>query len=140
MKTEKIISLFNNYLNAFKEYDLTKVIACFHLPSTLQTPDKVALLTDISVCQQEFNEVFTQLQHAKTRDIIARKASYSAITRGLALVCIDWDFIDDEGEVFADFCAVYHITLLENEWKIINVVSHELSNSINLTNTFVLNS
>ena len=140
MKTKQIETLFEHYLVAFSHCDLDAVVACYHIPCTLHTPDNMVLVKNIDDCRQALNEIFIQLKQANTTKIVARNASYMSINDNLLLACVDWDFIDDQGQVFADFCAVYHITLLENEWKIINVVSHELSNSINLTNTFVLNS
>lgn len=138
MQTKKIAELFKNYLSAFKNYDLDKVVACYHLPCTLNTPDKVVLLTDIKACQQEFSDIFTQLKQAKTSDIIAEKASYSLLSENLFFACIDWTFIDGQGEIFADFCAIYHLILINNELKIINVISHDLSNSLALGYPFVL--
>ena len=130
--TAKIISLFNAYLAAFKAHELNDVIACYHLPCTLHTPDKVVLLNNSQESQQEFNDIFSQLKQAKTANIIATNASYSVITDNVLLVSIDWAFIDEQENIFADFCAVYHLILINNEWKIFNVVSHELSNSLSL--------
>jgi len=138
VQTKKITTLFKNYLSAFKAYDLNKVVACYHLPCTLNTPDKVVLLTSIDACRQEFANIFAQLKGANISEIIARKASYALITENLLLASIDWEFIDEQGEMFADFCAIYHLTLVENELKIINVVSHDLSNSLTLTNMLKL--
>jgi len=138
VQTKKIVSLFKDYLTAFKRYDLDKVAACYHLPCTLHTPDKVVLLKDSKACMQEFGDIFTQLQQAETSDIVARKASYSLVTENLLFASVDWEFIDGQGEVFADFCAIYHLALIDNELKIINVVSHELSNSLTLDYPFVL--
>lgn len=135
-----MVSFFTNYATAFKSYDLSKVVACYHLPCTLNTPDKVVLLTATKQCEQAFSDIFAQLQQANTSDIIAKKASYSMITKALMLVCIDWDFIDDQGVVFADFCAIYHLILIEGELKIINVVSHDLSSTIELAHKFNLSS
>ncbi len=138
MQTKKIANLFNGYLSAFKTYDLDKVAACYHLPCTLHTPDKVVLLKNTKNCLQEFNDIFSQLQHAKTSEIIARKASYSLVTENLLFASIDWEFINGQGEIFADFCAIYHLVLVEDELKIVNVVSHDLSNSLTLDYPFVL--
>jgi len=138
VQTKKIVSLFNGYLDAFKSYDLGKVASCYHLPCTLHTPDKAVLLKDANSCLHEFSDIFTQLQQAKTSDIIARRASYSLITDNLLFASVDWEFIDDQGEIFADFCAIYHLISIDNELKIINVVSHDLSNSISLDYPFML--
>jgi hypothetical protein len=138
MQTSKIISLFKTYLAAFKDYDLGKVATCYHLPCTLHTPDKVVLLKDSKSCRQEFDDIFKQLQQAKTSDIIARKSSYSLITDNLLFASVDWEFIDDQGEIFADFCAIYHLIIIDDKLKIINVVSHDLSNSLLLDYPFEL--
>lgn len=132
VQTAKIISLFRGYITAFKAYKLNDVIACYHLPCTLHTPDKVVLLNNIQESQQEFNDIFSQLKQAKTTNIIATNASYSVITDNVLLVSVDWAFFDEQENIFADFCAVYHLLLIDNEWKIFNVVSHELSNSLSL--------
>ena len=50
----------------------------------------------------------------------------------LYLVCIDWDFIDEHGQVFADFAAIYHVLDTEGVLKIVNVASHELDSSLTL--------
>ena len=47
-------------------------------------------------------------------------------------MCIDWDFIDGQGQVFADFTAIYHVLNDEGTLKIMNVISHELDSSLTL--------
>ena len=138
MLTNKIEHLFNHYLSAFKAYNIDGVSACYHLPCTLSTPDKIVLLTTEEQCQQEFIDIFTQLKANDTANIVAKKASYQKITENLMLACIDWDFIDDNQNVFADFCAYYHLVEVNQTVKIVNVVSHELSNSLTLANQFEL--
>lgn len=138
MLTKKINCLFKNYLAAFKSYDLTKVAKFYHLPCTLHTPDNVVLLKNGEDCLQELKKIFTQLQQAKTSEMIVRKASYSLVTETVLSASIDWEFLDDKGEIFADFCAIYHLILIDGELKIINVVSHDLSNSIPLDFPFIL--
>ena len=142
MAAQQLETLFNNYIKAFSSYDLDAVIACHHFPCTLHTPDKIVLINTIDDCKQEFNDIFTQLKQANTTKIIARMASYLPIKDGLLLVCIDWDFIDNQGQVFTDFCAYYHISTLNNDEQklsIVNVVSHELSNSLSLENALSIN-
>lgn len=144
MLKQKLEALFGHYLAAFENYDLNKVCACYHLPCTLNTPDKVIVVNDIEQCREEFKEIFAQLQQANTDKIVAQKASYKQLNENLILACIDWDFIDNKAQVFADFSAFYHISVSYTdsaeetiqELKIINVVSHELSNSISLPHSF----
>jgi len=139
VKAQQIETLFDHYLAAFSAYDLDAVVACYHIPCTLHTPDKIVLINSIDDCRQELNDIFTQLKQANTAKIIARKASYMSINDELVLACVDWDFIDEQGQVFADFCAFYHLSIpnsTKQEIAIVNVVSHELSNSLSLSNVF----
>ena len=132
MTVIKLQNLFKQYQKAFLTYDIDEVISCYHLPCTLNTPDKIILLSNQSDCHNEFNEIFAQLKQAVTRDVVAKKASYVQISKQLYLVCIDWDFIDGQGQVFADFAAVYHVVDIDDTLKIINVISHELESSLTL--------
>ncbi|AAZ24083.1 MULTISPECIES: hypothetical protein [Colwellia] len=129
----KLQDLFKRYQSAFIDYDIDEVSRCYHLPCTLNTPDKIILLSSPSDCLQEFGTIFTQLREAKTSDIIAKKASFEQVSEQLYLVCIDWDFIDGQGQVFADFTAIYHVLDSEGALKIVNVISHELDSSLSLT-------
>ena len=130
MYATKIVNLFEKYRAAFKSYNLNQVVKFYHLPCTLHTPDKVVLLSNPQDCKQELSNIFEQLKQAQTNEILARKASYSVVTDNLLLASVDWEFLDEKGEIFADFCAVYHLALIDTELKIINVVSHDLSNSL----------
>jgi hypothetical protein len=125
--------LFKSYQNAFLHCDIDGVSACYHLPCTLNTPDKIVLLSSQADCLEEFGTIFTQLKEAKTSNIIAKKASFEQVSKQVYLVCIDWDFIDGQGQVFADFTAIYHVLDNEGTLKIINVISHELDSSLTLT-------
>ncbi|MDO6489041.1 hypothetical protein Q4506_14990 [Colwellia sp. 4_MG-2023] len=138
MQTKKVTLFLKEYLSAFAHYDLNKAATAYYLPCTLHTPDQVVLVTDIKACQQELTKIFNQLQQAKTSDILIKKASYSLVTDHLFLMSVDWEFLDEKGEIFADFCAIYHLILVDNKLKIINVVSHDLSNSQTLDHPVML--
>jgi len=132
MINQKLVKLFNYYISAFKKYDLAELKQCYALPCTLHMPDKIVYLINDSDFEKEFIDIFTVLKHAKTQDILVTKASYNESFNGSIDVCIDWAFIDDNNEVFADFCAFYHLIVIENKLKIISVVSHDLTNSVEL--------
>jgi hypothetical protein len=138
MKNQQLDNLFQAYISAFKQYDLSAVKQCYQLPCTLHTPDKIAFLADDVSFKQEFDDIFTVLRHANTQNIIATRATYSIGIGESVDVCIDWAFIDDKKEIFADFCAFYHLVNVEGQYKIISVVSHDLSNSVALMNDLEL--
>jgi len=133
MSKIKLQQLFKQYQNSFINYELDEVSRCYHLPCTLNTPDKIVLLSSLADCQTEFGSIFTQLKEANTSNVIAKKASFEQMSEQLYLVCIDWDFIDGQGQVFADFAAIYHVLDTGDALKIVNVVSHELESSLTLT-------
>lgn len=129
----KLQTLFKRYQQAFLSYDIDALSCCYHLPCTLNTPDKVVLLASQSDCHKEFTTIFTQLKQAKISEIVVKKACFEKISQQVYLVCIDWDFIDEQGVVFADFTAIYHVLYDDSTVKIINVISHELDSSLMLT-------
>lgn len=133
MIADKLQNLFKQYQKAFLAYDIKGVMRCYHLPCTLNTPEKVVLLANESDCHQEFSAIFTQLKSVATSNVLAKKASYMKVSAQLYLVCIDWDFIDGQGHVFADFAAIYHVLDIDGTFKIMNVTSHELESSLTLT-------
>ena len=133
MNNQALINLFENYIAAFQQYNLDAVKDCYQLPCTLHTPDKIAYLSNELRFKEEFLDIFTILQHANTQKILITKATYSESINGAVDVCIDWAFIDDKGEIFADFCAFYHLVAIGPLFKITSVVSHELSNSVELS-------
>ncbi len=132
MVTIKLQNLFKHYQKAFLVYDIEKVVSCYHLPCTLNTPDKIVLLSSQTDCHKEFSEIFTQLKDVATSDILAKKASFMQVSKQLYLVCIDWHFIDGQGQVFADFAAFYQVLNINGALKIVNVTSHELESSLTL--------
>lgn len=135
-KQQQLEQLFSAYLASFKCYDLKKLQACYHIPCTLNTPDNLVYVENSADFAKEFEQIFTQLQQANVQDIRASNISYSELTDHLLLVNIDWHFIDDDGQAFAQFCAVYHIQAGEKNCRIVNVASHELTSSLNLADTF----
>ncbi len=133
MKASGLINLFQDYIAGFKSYNLNVIKNCYHLPCSLHTPDKIAYLVEDKDFEEEFLNIFLVLKQGNTKDIRVTKATFSEYIDGSVDVCIDWQFVDEKGEVFADFCAFYHVVNLEKNYKIISVVSHELSNSVELS-------
>lgn len=127
-----LADLLKKYVTAFKRYDLLNVRQCYQLPCALHTPDKVAYLSNESDFEQEFTQIFTVLKHANICEIKITQASFNPSINGSIDLSIDWVFLDDKGQVFTDFSAFYHLLNHEQQFKIINVVSHELSNSVEL--------
>ncbi len=132
MNKKTIERLFQRYLVAFHQQNMVDTQLCYQLPCTLHTPDKVVLIASDRVFEEEFSDIFSVLRAAKIKRFVALKASFSKLNENLVLACVDWQFIGPKDEVFTDFSAFYHLTLSEGQWRIFNVVSQELSQSIDL--------
>jgi len=136
--TKLLQTLFKNFIAGFKGYNLEQVSACYHIPCTLNMPDNIIFVNNEQGIANELSLIFTQLKQAKANNIKAVKASYQLVAKNIVLVSIDWHFIDESNQLFADFCGVYHIQINGEKLKIINVASHELANSLNLENALTL--
>jgi len=138
MIKKKLQQFFKHYQQGFIHFNVNDVASCHHLPCTLNTPDKIVLLVEYADCIQEFNAIFVQLKAAKVINLEAKNTCYEKVSEQLYIVCIEWEFIDEQGDIFSDFTAVYHVLVVEELLKIVNVVSHELSNSLSLSQRFTL--
>lgn len=132
VQTKFIEDFFENYLLAFKSFEVEKLVGYYCLPCALNTPEQIVLLTSIEECNVEISKIFKQLQQEKTNEIHVERASYSQVTDKIIFVNVDWKFVNEQGEVFANFCAIYHLVEISSQLKIINVVSHEITNSLTL--------
>jgi hypothetical protein len=132
MLEQALIKLFKDYISAFEQYDLIAARACYQLPCTLHTPDKIAYLSTVEAFNKEFEEIFIVLKHAKTKKIIPTAASFNTSANSSVDICVDWAFIDDKDEIFADFTAFFHVINVAEQFKIVSVVSHDLTNSVEL--------
>ncbi len=138
MLTKKLQSLFQQYLQGFRHYDPTPVSACYHLPCTLNTPDQIIVLTKEQELLDKLVEILAQLRQAQVTSIVANNASYTCLTDTMLLVCIDWYLYDENQQIFTDFSAFYYLAIINDELKIVNVMSHELNNSLVLDTPFKL--
>ena len=131
MQTQAIEELFQHYIQ-----NMSAIQQCYQLPCTLHTPDKVVLITNDKAFEKEFLDIFTILSHAKISQFLPLKSSFSKLKDDVILACVDWQFIGPNEEVFTDFSAFYHLVLTKRQWHIFNVVSQELSQSIDLETPF----
>jgi hypothetical protein len=139
---EALENLFTHYLKSFRDYNLQGVCHCYAIPCTLNTPERILLIEDFNACEKEFSAIFEQLKQEKTKDIVVQQSSFMVLSKSLLLVSIDWDFINQSEDVFASFCAFYHIALEMKDkniqLKIVNVASHQSENSLLLKNEFLI--
>ena len=138
MIAEKLTQLFDGYTQAFLSYQLDDVYNFYHLPCCLSTPDKMLVIANVEQFKQEFLAIFRQLKQAQTKRVDILKASFESIDANTLLVCVDWQFVGNENQVFADFSAFYHLLIKDAQYKIISVSSHDLSQSKDLSHKLKL--
>jgi hypothetical protein len=134
----KIEALFNKFQEGFNHFDLVKVIDCYHVPCTLNTPDKMSLINTTGELENEVDGIFAQLVNEHFVSFQLTNTSFMRLTDELIFVNMDWKFIDKHDQVFSEFSAFYHLTIKDKKLKIINVTSHQISNGKSLGIPFFL--
>ena len=141
---QQLINLFEKYINAFIEYNIDEAQVCYYLPCTLHTPEQVVYIADSNSFKREFSDIFLTLQQADITDIRVINATYNEVSDNMVLVCIDWQFFTvdkntQQAQIFTDFTAFYHLGYFAQQWQIFNVVSQELSQSVQLPHPLKIN-
>jgi len=139
MLITNVEALFNNFKEGINHLDLVKVVDCYHLPCTLNTPDKMSLISTKTELETEINSLFTQLTHECFFRFELSNTSYMKLTDELIFASIDWVFFDDNHQIFSEFSAFYHLTIKGKKLKIFNASSHQINNGQKLSMPFVLN-
>ncbi len=109
------------------------VRSCYLLPCTLSTPDKVVLLNDEMSFKNEFLQIFSLLKSENISAFKVSNASFDEIAENLVVAAIDWQFLDQANNLFTEFTAIYHLTKVAKNFKIINIISQDISQSIELS-------
>ncbi|WP_440876083.1 hypothetical protein [Thalassotalea sp. PLHSN55] len=138
MIEKKLQQLFQQYIHAFQHFELGSVVGCYSFPCTLTTPDKIVLLKSSSDAEDEFTNIFSWMKQENANQIGVLSASYHEYSKSLAVVNIHWQFLNDKGQSLADFAALYHIDVSAEQAKIMHVVSHEISHSVDLANKLTI--
>lgn len=136
MLKQQIERLFDTYLQAFHHTDIESVRACYVLPCTLSTPDELKLVVDTEQFNQAFTDIFAQLEAASVTKIRASKASFNQLSDIVVSAAVEWQFYDDSEALFTEFTALYQLIKINSDWAIINVISHDISQSIAFSETF----
>jgi len=95
--------LFNNFQEGFLQFDLEKVVNCYHLPCTLNTPDKISVISTKEELENEVNGIFTQLSNECFTSVTLSNSSYMQLTEEITLASMDWKFFDKTNQVFLSF-------------------------------------
>jgi len=131
--TQQLQQFFTNYFHAFTTQNHVKTLACYQFPCSLATPEQLIFIADEIQAEQEFSQLFSWLKQAHVYKIEAGSASFSNISDNLFIVNICWFFFDCDEHIITDFTALYHVIKTNEQLKIFQVISHEITSSIRLS-------
>ena len=94
------------------------------------------LLANEQVFANEFGNIFEMISAQQITGFKTSNASFDMMTEGLILVSIDWRFYTQANNLFTEFTAIYHLTIIDGNYKIINVMSQDTSQALSLTHRF----
>lgn len=129
---------FYDYLTAITEQNIAALFACYTLPCTLSSPEKLVLLTNEETFNAEFTDIFKLLTNANVSAIKLLNTCYQAINEHCYLVNINWQFLAEHQQIFSEFCAVYHLSVVNQQVKIINVISQDVTQQLLLPNQLTI--
>ena len=138
MLTETIQKSLNRLQKGFYHFDLVMVMDCYHLPCTLNTPEKISVINTQAELKSEINRIFEQLRHECFARFELNNTSYMQLTENLSFATINWKFFDKSNQIFSEFSAFYHLSVKDKKLKIINATSHQICNEQNLSIPFAL--
>ena len=137
-KTRQLKQFYQDYIQAFATASIPAVTKCYQLPCVLSTPDKVILLNNVDAFEQEFSAIFSLLAEHKITAFKASNGSYQEVNDTLTIVKLDWRFYDDANNLFSEFSAIYHLSYVQEVFRIINVISHDSCQIADLTHALSL--
>ncbi|GHF01596.1 ketosteroid isomerase family protein [Thalassotalea profundi] len=135
---QQLKSFIQNYISCFTQYDVKTLQNFYQLPCTLSTPDKLVLITSSEEFEEEFRQIFTQLKEANTAKFSFKDISFTQVNEAIIMLGGHWTFKDTKQDIFADFFACYHLVKENNKLNIVNVMSHEVENTVTFDEQLVL--
>ncbi|WP_448246413.1 hypothetical protein [Thalassotalea agariperforans] len=135
--TAQLLELFQTLAQSLAQSDLAKARNCYHLPCTLSTPDHVMLLTTEAEFSDAYQAIFTQLKDQQFSAFKMLNSTYQKLTQTVFLVNIDWQFFSDDEQLITEFAAIYHVSVIDQQVKIINAVSQDISQSLALSQSLI---
>jgi len=119
---EAIAALFDDYKGGFDDYDADRICDCFTLPVVIWQFEKGHVFAD----DEELMENIQALLSALDKEGIVQSefhVSSSHISGTAALVTLDWQQSNADGEIVMDFTCHYHLVQDGADWAIAMVVN-----------------
>ena len=119
---EAIAQMFDDYLAGFNDSDATRIVDCFALPATIWQHEKGHVFKD----DDELLENTEALLAALDKEGVSHSefhVSSSHISGSVALVTLDWQQDNSDGETVFEFTCHYNLIRHGEDWTIAMVVN-----------------
>lgn len=119
---ETIAQLFDDYLVGFNDFDADRILDCFALPATIWQHDKGHVFND----EDELSENTEALLTALDKEGVSHSefhVSSSHISGSVAMVTLDWQQENADGEIVFEFTCHYQLIQDGSNWAIAMIVN-----------------
>lgn len=117
-----IAQLFDDYQTGFNDFDAGRISDCFALPAVIWQHEKGHVFKD----DEELLENIEALLSALEREGVTFSefhVSSSHISGSTALVTLDWQQENNDGEAILEFTCHYHLIQDGGDWLIALVIN-----------------
>lgn len=123
---QAIINLFLTCLSSFRAVDSLSIKEVYALPCTLSTPTEFKFIRLQRELDEVITEIMEQLTTAQMEQVRICALSYESLVENQYIACAHWQFETENKQVFADFCAFYHIEVNKDKCLFRHVNSQEV--------------
>ncbi|SHL53839.1 protein of unknown function [Roseibium suaedae] len=119
---EAIAALFEDYLAGFNDFDPEQICDCFALPATIWQHDRGYVFHD----EDELMENIEALLEALDKEGVSLSSfqvSASHISGITAMVSLDWQQENADGEAVFEFTCHYHMMFDGEAWSIVMIIN-----------------
>ena len=133
---ESIESFFSNYQINFEKLDLNLVRNYYVLPTQMSMIGRFTVFNTDEEFNLEFKPMFEALKLSGFKRAKFQNRSYSKLNSDHVLVSMGWKFYDHEDVDLSEFASIYNMKNINNEWKIISVILHNIHKQVILSQEF----
>ena len=119
---EAIAALFEDYLAGFNDFDPEQVCDCFALPTTIWQHDRGYVFHDEDELMENIEALLEALDKEGVR-LSSFQVSASHISGTTAMVSLDWQQEDADGEPVFEFTCHYHLMFDGEAWSIVMIIN-----------------
>ncbi|WP_346908919.1 DUF4440 domain-containing protein [uncultured Roseibium sp.] len=119
---EAIAQLFDDYQTGFNDFEAERIADCFALPAIIWQHEKGHVFSD----EEELLENIEVLLAALEKEGVTYSdfhVSSSHVSGTTALVTLDWQQENDDGDAVLEFTCHYHLIQDGDDWAIAMVVN-----------------